>query len=121
MALALQCGRAMRRFALLALLLTVLPGCGFAKGLGIGLMAAGGLSAIGGGIGFAQTASNAPIVKDPEATKKGYRVSGGMLGGGVGLALVGVGVYQLADSVEKDMKRAAEKRENDANAVDAGK
>jgi hypothetical protein len=111
----------MRPFALLALLLTILPGCGFAKGLGIGLAAAGGLGAIGGGLGLAQTATNAPIVKDPEATKKGYRVSGGILGGGIGLALVGAGVYLLADSVEKDMKRAAEQREEKANAYGAGK
>lgn len=111
----------MRRFALLALLLTVLPGCGFVKGLGIGLMAVGGLGAIEGGLGLAQTATNAQVVRDHEATERGYRVQGGVLGGGIGLALVGAGVYLLADSAEKDMKRAAEQREQKANAYDGGK
>ncbi|MFT3775591.1 MAG: hypothetical protein QM820_60355 [Minicystis sp.] len=111
----------MHRFALLLLLLTILPGCGFMKGLGLGLAAVGGLGAIGGGIGLAETAKNAPIVKDPEATKNGYRVSGGILGGGIGVALVGAGLYLMAESVEKDLQRAAEHREQEASSNDSGK
>ncbi|MFT3775590.1 MAG: hypothetical protein QM820_60350 [Minicystis sp.] len=96
----------MRRFALLALLLTVLPGCGFTKAIGIGVGAIGITGTIAGFVVLDQAGKHASPDPDPGATRTEYRASAGLIAGGVTLALLGAGLYLLADTIEKDLEKS---------------
>ncbi|APR85497.1 Hypothetical protein A7982_10846 [Minicystis rosea] len=110
---ALHNRRAMRRVALLALVLILLPGCGFTKAIGIGTGAVGVAGTIAGFIVLDYTAKHSMPNEDEQAakaTKNGYMASGALIGGGLTLALLGAGLYLLADTIDKDMQRAPAKK-----------
>ncbi|APR76708.1 Hypothetical protein A7982_02055 [Minicystis rosea] len=103
----------MRRAAFLALLLVLLPGCGFTKAIGLGTGAVGAAGSIAGFIVLSVAVKHSVPDEDEPAiwdTKKEFVASGALIGGGMALALVGAGLYLLSDTIEKKLQKPPAKK-----------